>query len=168
MARRKRHAIAMWFASDVFVGQNSTTSILSTASTRWSLFKRKYTRIKQFHRTDSNELSKFACWIYATVGCPKSITNFMATDFHSFESQKFGQRTWTRCQTTKSKSKNSFLFFSLWQLIRQEDPCPKYEEIYSSLLTDAPSDLQEFYEENAELFDYLTEHSGSVRNQCQF
>lgn len=60
------------------------------------------------------------------------------------------------------KSLMEFWIYFLWQILLQENTCPMYEESLSNLLANPPADLQEFYQENAELFKYLTEHSGMV------
>lgn len=48
------------------------------------------------------------------------------------------------------------------QLILQENECAKYDQIYSLLMSNPPTELQIFYKENAQLMTYLTEHSGIV------
>lgn len=57
--------------------------------------------------------------------------------------------------------KNDFIDFHL-QLIAQGAPCPKFDEIHAEILKNPPSELQRIYQENAELYSYLTENSGLV------
>lgn len=41
-------------------------------------------------------------------------------------------------------------------------PCAKYDEILDSYYTDPPKELLEFKQKNAELYAYLSEHTGAV------
>lgn len=48
------------------------------------------------------------------------------------------------------------------QLIAYSSPCPKYDKIYSEYMRNPPSEIQSFFQENEELYSYLTAHSGLV------
>lgn len=44
----------------------------------------------------------------------------------------------------------------------QKMTCPKYDEMMAKMFTDPPKELLEFNQQNAELFTYLTTHTGKV------
>lgn len=53
---------------------------------------------------------------------------------------------------------NCFFF----KLISQKATCPKYDQMLEKMYTDPPDDLREFVNENAELFTYVSKHTGAV------
>lgn len=53
-----------------------------------------------------------------------------------------------------------------FQLIAQKMACPKYDEILAKMYTDPPVELLEFNRQNADLFAYLTNHTGKVSQIC--
>lgn len=51
---------------------------------------------------------------------------------------------------------------ALTQLISQKAICSKYDEMLNKMYTDPPENLRKFLEENAELFAYISKHTGAV------
>lgn len=47
-------------------------------------------------------------------------------------------------------------------LISQDTSCPKYDDIRAEFETNPPPETQPLYGKNAELYTYLSEHSGLV------
>lgn len=50
----------------------------------------------------------------------------------------------------------------LTQLISQKAICDKYDEMLRKMYTDPPENLRKFIDENAELFAYVSKHTGAV------
>lgn len=60
-----------------------------------------------------------------------------------------------------------YILFSLMdaattQLISQKSICSKYDEMLHKMYTDPPENLAKFMAENAELFAYISKHTGAV------
>lgn len=52
-------------------------------------------------------------------------------------------------------------------MISQKATCAKYDQILAKMYTDPPEDLKKFVDSNAELFAYVSNHTGGVNNYTQ-
>lgn len=88
----------------------------------------------------------------------------MATSCHQFGSKRQRQSTLDLIPFVTEFHEFSH-FFSLLKLISQKAVCPKYDEMLSKMYSDPPEDLRQFVESNADLFAYISKHTGGVNKR---
>lgn len=53
-------------------------------------------------------------------------------------------------------------FFFKLQLISQKANCAKYDSILAKMYSEPPEELRNFVQNNTELFEYISNHTGAV------
>lgn len=54
------------------------------------------------------------------------------------------------------------------KLISQKATCPKYDEILEKMYSNPPQELRKFVDDNTNLFEYISKHTGAVICDEQF